>query len=487
MSKFNSRHFIQFFNKLNFLMIISTALVFAFLTVDHSFGAGAVYVNAPREKWPQNKLTFGVDLTSRYESLHNFNFTGYGEDVPYGDDDDSIYLGRARVGIDYKFSDKVRFSLWGYEANAWDFSVPDDAFYNPVYDYENSPYDEHGEIYKAFVEIRPVKNFKIKAGRQRLDYGDFRTFGLCNWTMTGPNLWDAIKLAFDFGDNNFIDLFYGGVKMNDPESFSLTHRHICKGGGMYSSFALPVLNARIEPFFSYKGDNDDEYRGEKGGVDELDEYYTGARLWGRDFYNIDYDLWVSKEFGERGPDDIDAYAYHALVGYNFKSLWAKPRFSLEYTYSSGDSDPSDGDHETYDVGYGVWGSWYGHQWSFFKWRNFKDLQSNLEVWPTESMHTILGLHNYWLAEEEDAWYLNKNYRDPEGDSGNKVGEMIDLTTTINLGKIFPDCSLLKGHSISATYGHFFASNEVPENLAHSEDDANWFYIQWNFHHSWKIF
>ncbi len=220
------------------------------------------------------------------------------------------------------------------------------------------------ELYKAYVEIRPVTQFIIKAGRQRLDYGDFRTFGLCNWTNTGPYLWDAVKLSYDFGKNNFIDAFYGRIKINAPKSFSLNHRHSYDGVGVYSTFSLPILNAHIEPFFAYKGDGTDKYREEKGGVGTLNEYYAGARLWGRDFYNFDYDLWSSKEFGRRGSDDIDAYAYYVLGGYNFKGLWAKPRLSLEYTYSSGDDDPDDGDHETFDVGYGVWGAWYGNQWDF---------------------------------------------------------------------------------------------------------------------------
>jgi hypothetical protein len=274
--------------------------------------------------------------------------------------------------------------------------------------------------------------------------------------------------------------------MNDPKNFSLNHRHMCEGVGVYSSFALPVLNARIEPFFAYKGDNKDNYKEELGGVGTLNEYYTGARLWGRDFYNFDYDFWTSKEFGKRGSDDIDAYAYHALGGYNFKGLWAKPRLSLEYTYSSGDDDPDDGDHETFDVGYGVWGAWHGNQWSFFKWRNFQDLQLNLELWPADGMHMVLGLHNYWLAEREDAWYLNASYRDPNGNSGKKIGETFDITANVDLSKIFPNYSLLKSHHLSATYGHFFASSEVPRELAHEEEDANWFYIQWTYRHSWKI-
>jgi len=467
----------------SFIIIASLVLVMG----KFSLAAEAVFVNALRETWPKEKLTLATEARLRYESLHNFNFLGYGNSVPVGKKKDDILLGRLRVGINYKFSERIRVSLWGYQANAWDFSIPLKTFKNPIFDAEDQPFEDRLELYKAYIEVRLLNKFKIKIGRQRLDYGDFRTFGLCNWTNTGPYLWDAVKLSYDFNRGDFIDIFYGRTKINDSKRFSLNHRHAFNGVGMYSSFKLPFLKARIEPFFSYKGDNTDKYSGEKGGEGRLNEYYIGARIWGRDFYNFDYDFWFSKEFGRRGPDDIDAYAYHLLVGYNFKNLWAKPRLSIEFTYSSGDDDPDDGDHKTFDVGYGVWGAWHGNQWSFFRWRNFQDLQANLELWPVKGVHVVLGLHNYWLAEREDAWYLNPHlYRDPKGDSGRKVGETFDVTVNANLSKIFPNISLLKGHTLSATYGHFFPS-EVPREMADEESGANWFYIQWGFKHSWKIF
>jgi len=479
-------NFFELLRRIGFVLIGIMTLALGIGVGGSSFGAEVVFVNAPRESWPQEKLTFGTDLTFRYETLDNFNCSGYGKDVPAGKEDDSIYLGRVRAGANYTPSEKVRFSLWGYQANAWDHSVPKKTFYNPVFGCENNSYEDRLELYKAYIEIRPVTQFKIKLGRQRLDYGDFRTFGLCNWANNGPYLWDAVKLSYDFGKNNFIDAFYGRIKMNDPKNFSLNHRHSYEGVGVYSRFFLPILNAHIEPFFAYKGDDTDKYKEELGGVGTLNEYYTGARLWGRDVYNFDYDLWASKEFGRRGSDDIDAYAYHALGGYNFKGLWAKPRLSLEYTYSSGDDDPDDGDHETFDVGYGVWGAWHGNQWSFFKWRNFQDLQVNLELWPVEGVHMVFGLHNYWLAEKEDAWYMNPHlYRDPSGDSGRKVGETFDVTANLDLSKIFPHYSLLKGHRLSCTYGHFFPS-EVVRNRADENSGADWFYIQWSYKYSWKI-
>ncbi len=470
-----------------FLFLISTVMLFIG-TWFPAHGAEVVFVNASRPAWPQEKLSFGIEARIRYENLDNFNITGYGENVPAGKDNDSIYLGRVRMGADYTPSDKIRFSLWGYQANAWDFSVPRQAFYNSTFGMEDGPYEDRTELYRGFVEFRTTSGprLKLKLGRQRLDYGDFRTFGLCNWTNTGPYLWDAVKIAYDFSKDNFIDAFYGRIKINDPKNFSLNHRHSYTGAGMYSRFALPVLHAHLEPFFAYKGDNTAKYQGEDGRPGDLDEYYAGARIWGRNFYHFDYDLWFSREFGQRGNDDIGAYAFHVLLGYNLADLWTQPRLSVEYTYSSGDDNPDDGDHGTFDVGYGVWGAWYGNQWSFFKWRNFQDLQVNLELWPTKGIKTILGLHNYWLAEEKDAWYLNSSlYRDPDGNAGRHVGETLEGTISIDLYTVFAH-DFFKGQHVSATCGHFF-DGEVPHRLAHETTGANWFYLQWSYKGAWVVF
>lgn len=470
-----------------FFFLISIVAFFLISGVP-AYAAEVVFVNAARSAWPQQKLALGVETRIRYEHLNNFNITGYGDNVPAGAANDSIYLGRLRLGVDYTPGDNVRFSLWGYQANAWDFSVPDRAFYQTTIGMEDGPYEDRAELYRGFVEFRTTTGprLKLKLGRQRLDYGDFRTFGLCNWTNTGPYLWDAVKIAYDFGADNFIDAFYGRIKVNDPIKFSLDHRHSYTGAGMYSRFALAAFNAHLEPFFAYKGDDSQKYRGERGSAGDLDEYYAGARLWGRNWHHFDYDLWFSKEFGQRGDDDIDAYAFHVLLGYSLARQWARPRLSVEYTYSSGDDDPGDGDHGTYDVGYGVWGAWYGNQWSFFKWRNFQDLQFNLELWPTKGIKTILGLHNYWLAEEKDAWYLNSTlYHDPAGKSGKHVGETLDFTVTVDLHSVFAG-DVFKGQQISATYGHFFAG-EVPDKLAHESSGANWFYLQWSYKGSWTVF
>ena len=68
--------FFELLRRIGFVLIGIMTLASGIGVGGSSFGAEVVFVNAPRESWPQKKLTFGTDLTFRYETLYNFNCTG---------------------------------------------------------------------------------------------------------------------------------------------------------------------------------------------------------------------------------------------------------------------------------------------------------------------------------------------------------------------------------------------------------------------------
>ena len=75
-------------------------------------------------------------------------------------------------------------------------------------------------------------------------------------------------------------------------------------------------------------------------------YNLGARVKGK-AADLDYTLEVNKQFGEfADEDDIDALGYAAVVGYTIPAA-NNLRISAEYVHADGDSNPTDGDHETF--------------------------------------------------------------------------------------------------------------------------------------------
>ncbi|MCX8012200.1 MAG: alginate export family protein, partial [Desulfobacterota bacterium] len=286
---------------------------------------------------------------------------------------------------------------------------------------------------------------------------------------------DAVLGSFKF-KNGFIDVYYGRTLLHEPNKFSLNHRHGFESVGIYSHFELRQLFFILEPFFMTKNDRHNRYNSEDLKTGDLNSYYAGLRGYWNDYRGFDYDFTYICERGDFGDDDIKAYGYHLLLGYNFKRVKLKPRLSVEYSFASGDSNPNDGEHETFGEAFGARDKMYGRM-NLFNWQNIKDAQVNLEVNPQKWFYLKAEFHKFWLAERKDAWYLNeKDYRDKTGNSGDEVGKELDIVARFNLPK---------DNQIQVGFGHFWP-DEFAKNKA-SYRQANWVFFQWEYKFSKKIF
>lgn len=420
---------------------------------------------------PENVLTFSANVRVRYEFLDNFNLKYYGDQPAKGEGTDGFLLGRFRLGMDYRPTENIHVAVWGQHAEVWDLGFKESDFYNSTFDQEHNPYKDDWELYETYLEVKQILDqpLSMKAGRQIISYGDKRVFGPGQWGNSGKWIWDAVKLSYTF-DAGFVDAFYGKTMLHDPDQFSLNHGHGFASYGFYSHFKLPesLVDIAVEPFFMTKKNNRYTYNGEDGQCGDFDSYYLGGRIFRMDLNGWDADFTFVKQEGDLADDDIDAYGYHALIGYNFKDIAFKPRISLEYSYASGDSDPKDGKKETFDGAFGARDKMYGRM-NLFNWSNLKDAQINLEVKPKKGFYLKAEFHQFWLAEKEDAWYLNKNYRDPDGNSGDKIGKEFDIVARWDLPK---------GNQIQLGYGHFWP-DEFAEKQA-SDKEADWVFLQWTY-------
>jgi hypothetical protein len=426
----------------------------------------------------EDSLVFGLTTRFRYEFQDNFNQKYYGENPKQGSADDAFLLGRLRAGVDYKPSEKIHLALWLQDSECWDMALPDSAFYDGKPGMENNPNKDQWELWETYLEIKEPADLplSLKAGRQRIYYGDKRIFGPGEWGNTGRWMWDAVKLSHGYRDG-FIDAYYGRTMVHEPTEFSLNHRHYYESFGFYGQYVAAGLSALgFEPFFMSKRDDHESYTGEDGRAGNLDVYYGGLRIFKNDLQGFDGSLTCVRQFGDYAGDDIRAYGYHALLAYNLKQIAMKPRVIVEYSFASGDSDPSDGRHESFDGAFGARDTMYGRM-NLFHWMNLKDAQINLEIRPRDWFYLKAEFHKFRLAEEKDAWYLNAStYRDKTGMSGDEAGREFDL-----VGKF----DLPKGHTIQVGYGHFWP-DEFAEKLASSKE-ANWVFLEWMYKFSAGIF
>ncbi|HEV8544113.1 MAG TPA: alginate export family protein, partial [Verrucomicrobiae bacterium] len=181
----------------------------------------------------------------------------------------------------------------------------------------------------------------------------------------------------------------------------------------------------------------------------------------------------------------DQQAYMAVVqgGYTFSDFSGRPRLALEYSYGSGDSDPTDRKHETFDNLFPTNHKFYGYM-DFFSLQNMHDARGIFQLRPARQVSLAIEGHGFWLADTHDNFYnvsgvprggitatpggtgygVNPGY-------GNFVGTELDAV----VGYAVTRFALLE-----IGYGHFFVGDYIQQSLASpafGSRDADWIFIQ----------
>jgi hypothetical protein len=179
-----------------------------------------------------------------------------------------------------------------------------------------------------------------------------------------------------------------------------------------------------------------------------------------------------------------AYAAVASGGYTWTNMPGKPRAGVEYLYSSGDSNPTDGKHQTFDNLFPTNHRQFGIM-DIFSWENDQILRFMGSVQPLASLTLTADYRLVWLADTHDSFYTSKGARrgglgatDGMGyginpNYGSFVGSEIDLVATY---------ALKHYGSLQAGIAHFFVGDYVKSSLAGigGARDATMFYAQFTF-------
>ena len=169
-------------------------------------------------------------------------------------------------------------------------------------------------------------------------------------------------------------------------------------------------------------------------------------------------------------------------GYTFNDAWGTPRIGLEYAYGSGDSNPTDGKHETFENLFPTNHKFYGYM-DLFSLQNVHNIRAILQGKPHRQVSVALEGHAFWLADTSDNWYtaagtprggiattpgtgygINPSY-------GDYVGSEVDLIVGY---------AVTKFASLEAGYCHFFAGDYAKSSLsdpAFGARDADFIYLQ----------
>ena len=352
-------------------------------------------------------LTLGASFRTRVEGRTGIGFREGVEDG-YG-------LTRVRLDIG------VRPKPWvGFFVQAQDSRAPGKnnatAFFRDPFDLRQA-YVDLGDSEKGWVRAR--------AGRQILLYGAQRLIGPLDWGNTA-RVFDAAKLTLGKKDMS-VDIFAASVVVNDPGNFN-RRRDGENLHGIYGQLNKLFPKTTFEPYLLWKTST--RVLGEVGPLADADIYTAGFRVVRPLPAGFDVAAEYANQTGSWGGDDVSAWAGYGILGYTCDAVALDPRFSIEYSYATGDSDPTDGKHETFEQLYGTNHLFYGLV-DLVGWKNIKNLRSGLELKPHDQLKLQFDLHHFWTASPNDHLYSAGGaivVRAPDGGSPESfIGREFDIT------------------------------------------------------------
>lgn len=291
---------------------------------------------------------------------------------------------------------------------------------------KSHPMTDTWDIRQFYLEWNKIGGtaLGVRIGRQQISYGDQRIFGPGLWGNTGRYAWDAAMLRVDTPRLG-MDAWVGRPIKNRPEVWPNRPFEAPTAAVVYGS--VKELPFRLDVFYAGKLDGKSRTDGESG-RGKLQSHSLGFQMQKPAGERLDFTVTFIGQTGRYGKDRLRAYGSNAAVGWTFPVKW-RPRFSGQFTWGSGDRDPADGIHGTFD---GVFGgadiNFYGDLNLFF-WANIRDYEWDLHLQPTRTTRLMLEHHYFTLDQPRDAWYttgLSVLRRDVAGDSGTALGHEINL-------------------------------------------------------------
>jgi hypothetical protein len=398
---------------------------------------------------------FGGQVRLRYEYYEGSTLKGYDPG-----NSDELLLERVRLELATRLWEKPLLFLQLQDAHAFLTQFEDGDF--P----KSNPIENTLDIRQLYLEWLRIGDspFGIKLGRQQISYGDQRVFGPGNWGNTGRFAWDAAMLKIET-DWLWMDLWTG--KFLQYKTSVWPDQSVDNFSTFVTYVGIKNLPLRLDLFYVKKDDRREEVAGESG-KGYISSSTVGLQAEGKVGDILSGGATVIGQFGLYGGDEIRAYGANVKLGFAIPVSW-NPQIGGQITYGSGDRDPHDGIHGTFDGVYGGRDIYFYGYLNLFFWANLWDKELDLSVHPNRNLAMYLEYHHFALAEGRDAWYttgLTPYRRDPTGQSGTSLGDEADFRVSWTL---WNHLELMGG------FGRFFPGDFVSR--TGSTSNASWSFLQ----------
>ena len=386
-------------------------------------------------------LRFSGEYRLRMEGFQGLRFQP--------DNDDAYALNRVRLNLRIQPVRKLKLFFQAQDARVFANSRIADA----------PPYQDRLDLRQAWVELgdSDAGFAALKVGRQELSFGDERLVGPSNWANTARSF-DAVKLTLHRPGSRVQAFAASVVNIRDGE---LNH-HVQGDNlhGLAGEFEKLLPRSKVEPYLFWRVAP--RVRAETGAFGKADVKTFGVRLTGEFGRRFQYATELAGQTGFLATDRVRSWAGHGRLGYKTgSSRWA-PLLRPEYDFATGDRDPADGKHGTFELPYPTPHDKYGLA-DQVGWKNIHHLGVTAEWKPRKGWTGQLRHHEWWLANRHDGLYNAGGtllIRDVTGQSGRFVGREWDLQAQWNaskqiyvgggIGHIFPG-EFLKRASPGSSY------------------------------------
>jgi len=353
------------------------------------------------------------------------------------------------------------------------------------------------DLHQAYVTVGNHKEFplSLKAGRQELSYGDERLIGAYAWNNIG-RVFDGVKLRWQ---NAWFGADFFGTRPVIPEDgrFNTDNDHDYFSGIYASTLTIPKNT--LEAYFLSRNASEhalaDEPSPQFPQPSARDIYTLGGRLKSKpgELGGWDYTLEGAYQFGNfrdtragapTHRQDHRAFMVAAQGGYTFNEVWSTPRLGLEYDYGSGDSNPTDNKHETFENLFPTNHKFYGSM-DLVSLQNIQDAGVNLTLKPTPRLYVTFMGNALWLADTHDNFYTVAGA--PRGGvtatPGNGFGVNPGYDSFVGTEfTAIAGLAVSRWAQLEAGYGHFFSGDYIRQTWSapgFGARDADFTYVQLN--------
>jgi len=294
------------------------------------------------------------------------------------------------------------------------------------------PYQSTWDLRRAYVDLGDIEESRVafRVGRQDLNFGYARLLGTSYW-RNASRCYDAAMAVLNW-DWLRLNIFAASQVVATPSGLC-HHQQGNDIHGVYSSFKKLIPHSTVEPYFLWH--LAPGIKTEEGNLAKLDEKTLGLR-WAGTVSRFDFDAETAGQAGNIGSDNIRAWAWSAIAGYSLNPLNRTVRIFAKYDFASGDRNPKDGVHGTFDQLYPNIHDHHGLA-DQIAWQNLKSVRSGVKVSVRRNWMLAGAFNGWWLASANDSFYNSSGgivARDTTGLSGTHIGNEYDAQTSYRVDR-----------------------------------------------------